>query len=743
MANLHNELVASKYPESDVGQFLTRLAYCFFAEDTGIFNNKQFLNYIIKNSNDCAVLGSKLDDLFMTLNKPKEERQRSMDAELYEFPYLNGQMFEDRIETAHFTSQMRNMLIKAARFDWSFVSPVIFGSLFESVISSKARRMSGSHYTSETNVLKVINPLFMNKLWEEFDKIKNGRPNTVLKNLKQFQIKLSKLKFLDPACGSGSFLIVTYQEIRRLELEVIKELHKEQTLHDSTILSKIDVNQFYGIEKNRLPVRITESALWMVDHLMNRELEEVYEGRHIRIPLKKHPNIYCKDALEIDWKRVLDPKKCSYIFGNPLFGGIREISHKQNKQLAHIANIDGGAGMLDYVAAWFIKAVEYAAEHTAIGFVATNSITQGVQVEQLWPIIFKKKFKIVFAYQTFKWGSELKDNANVTVVIIGLSKNHKGKKTLYRVNGDSVCPTSAINIDPYLQPYKSKMLVVSKATKPLNGLPQLLKGMAITDDNNYVFDENSKQKFIENEPSSEPYFRPYITARGLLHSQDLWVLLVFNISPNELQKMPGVKKLVENVREFRKRSRKENTRRLAENPKQFERPIIPLSDFLVIPVVQSSKREYMPIDYLHNPYIASAANIICESPTFEQFALLSSHMHMVWFKRVGGRLKEDLRYSNLVYNTFPVPNNYMRLKSLGEEILNVRRKYKTTSTLADLYDRDSMPSDLKNAHLKLDRITEKLYRKTKFVDDDERIEHLSKLYDELVLNGQAKLKLKP
>ena len=737
VANLHQELLSSKYPESDMSLFLTRLTYCFFAEDTGIFSEKQFLDYIIKHGNDCSMLGSKLDELFTTLNKPLNERQSSIEPELAKFPYVDGQMFEQRVETAHFTSKMRDVLINAAKFNWSFVSPIIFGSMFESMMNAEDRRTSGSHYTSEENVLKVINPLFMNALWAEFDKIKAGSSRTITPGLKKLQTRLSKLKFFDPACGSGSFLIVTYQEIRRLELEIIKTLYESKTLHDSTILSKIDVDQFYGIEKNDIAVRIAESALWMVDHIMNRELMDVYEGHHIRIPLKKHPNIHCSDALDVDWRKVLQPKKCSYILGNPPFGGIREISKEQNKQLGKIVNYNGGAGMLDYVAAWFIKATQYAGDATTIGFVATNSITQGIQVDQLWPKIFNEKFDIIFAYKKFKWGSELKNNANVTVVIIGLGRNRNGKKVIYEHIDGEIVSTTVNNITPYLEPSASS-IIVSKASKPLNGLPSLRKGMAITDDDNYVFDKKSKREFIHKEPKAEPYFRPYVTARGLLHNIPQWVLMVDTIPPSTLSKMPLTNKLIENVRKFRKKSRKENTKNMGDTPKKFERPVIPKGKFLVIPVVQSEKREYIPLGMLRRPDIASAANIICESPTDEQFALLSTRMHMLWFQHVGGRLESRLRYSNIVYNTFPTPDNLDRLRPYCKKILQLRDKH-SDSTLAQLYDRNTMPSDLKLLHKKLDRDAEKLYRVKKFTSDDDRISHLSQLYKKLKQKGQEKL----
>ena len=741
VAKLHQELSSSKYPESDMSLFLTRLTYCFFAEDTGIFSEKQFLDYIIKHGNDCSILGSKLDELFTTLNKPLDERQSSIEPELAKFPYVDGQMFEQRVETAHFTSKMRDVLINAAKFNWSFVSPIIFGSMFESMMNAEDRRTSGSHYTSEENVLKVINPLFMNALWTEFDKIKAGSRRTIYTSLKKLQTRLSKLKFLDPACGSGSFLIVTYQEIRRLELEIIKTLYESKTLHDSTTLSKIDVDQFYGIEKNDIAVRIAESALWMVDHIMNRELMDVYEGHHIRIPLKKHPNIHCGDALDVEWRKVLNPKKCSYILGNPPFGGIREITSEQNTQLAKIVDYNGGAGMLDYVAAWFIKAARYAADDTTIGFVATNSITQGVQVEQLWPKIHKEKFDIIFAYKKFKWRSELKNNASVIVVIIGLGKGYTGKKTLYDHIDGNIVSTTVNNITPYLEPSveaSASSIIVSRAPKPLNNLPVLRKGMAITDDDNYVFDKKRMREFLDNESAAEPYFRPYVNARSFLHDTPHWVLMVDTIPPSLLSKMPLTNKLIENVKKFRKKSRKENTKNLSETPKKFERPVIPKGSFLVIPVVTSEKREYIPLGMLRRPYIASAATIICESPKDEQFALLSTRMHMLWFKRVGGRLKNDLRYSNIVYNTFPVPDNFIKLRPYCKKILRLRKKYKT-STLAQLYDPNTMPSDLKLLHKKLDRDAEKLYRVKKFTTDDDRVGHLGELYQKLKQKGQERL----
>ena len=733
LGKIFDMLKASGYGTHHAEYFLTRIVFCLFADDTGIFGDHGRFQSYIKNSTqeDGSDLGHSLAYLFGVLNQDVESRSKTMGPKIRSFPYINGALFEKPIEFPDFNSKMRELLIQAGDYDWSKVSPAIFGNMFQTVMDQDARREMGAHYTSEENILKVIRPLFLDNLNEEYDEINKIMDDTQKDRYIEFQNKLADLKFFDPACGSGNFLVVAYREIRRLEHRVIMKIYGyEGNRIDTDELSKVNVDQFYGIEIIEFSSRIAETSLWMMDHIMNVELSDRYGYRFRRIPIKKKPTIVHRDALEFDWNELLPSAECNYILGNPPFGGIRELTSEQNEQLVRIANLENHRGMLDYVSAWFIKASEYVNDKTQIGFVATDSIVQGIQVDQLWPILFERnKIDISFAYKSFLWSSEARDQANVSVVIIGLAKKFNGKKYIFSKNERY----EVENITPYLkESSKSSMTVVKREKSPINGFPDILiKGMAITDDDNYVFEWREKNNLIRKYNELKSYFRPYITAKGLLHDQKKWVLLVYDIPSNLLSNMDDIKELIANVRKFRKQSKKKETQKLGDSPKQFERPIIPDGDFLAIPVVSSEKREYIPIDILSPPNIASASIIIGRSKKIDiaLFAILSSKMHMLWLEHVGGKLESRLRYSNIVYNTFPIPNDYSNLASNGNEILQIRKQ--NSGTLAQLYDKDGMPVNLKKAHLKLDKKLEQLYRKKPFESDAERLEFLLEQYQKM------------
>lgn len=729
---IYKRLEKEKYDEELISKFLTRIAYCMFAEDAGIFENKLFYNYINKRTmKDGTDLCSKLNDIFYVLNKPKADRKSNIPKELDKFPHINGKLFKEDLDKIYCNEKMRDAVLKAAKSDWSYVSPSIFGSLFEGILNKDTRRGSGSHYTSSENVSKVINPLFLDDLWSEYYKIRNGKytEKVRINRFKEFQEKLASLTFFDPACGSGSFLVIAYRELRRLEFKVIKRIQREKVIQDSTILSKVNVNQFYGIELEPFPAHITQTALWMVDHLENMKLSYRYDGNHIRIPLTTKSRIYEGDALEVDWNKVIPNTKCDYILGNPPFKGAREMDDKIIKQMQAITKLKK-TGMLDYVTAWFIKASDYATKNTRIGLVATNSITQGIQLQSFWNIISKKKkMKIIFAYQPFKWESDTKGKAQVTVVILGLSKKTTEKKQLFIKEGDHFVGKIISEIPPSLK-LEHSSVIIERVSRPLNGLPKTIKGNATTDNGNYTFTDKEKNNFVANEPKSIQYFRPLIDAKGFLRNKKGWILMAFEIPSGELQKMPLVKKRVAKVKEYRKNSPKETTRKRAEEPRNFERPIIPTEEYLVIPVVSSEKRMYLPIEFHKPPTIASASTIILKNPTMAIFGLLSSRMHMIWTKRAAGRLETRVRYSNLVYNTFPVPKDYETIKAYAQKIIDARNDGHG-STLADLYDSIGMPKELRKAHENLDKKLESLYPGGPFKTDEERLRCLEELYEKM------------
>jgi hypothetical protein len=739
MGEIYDTLQESGYPEEDIGTLLTRLTYCLFADDTGIFEPKHILQNYIENRTleDGSDLGGQIDRLFSVLNTKEDKRQKKLDTDLGKFKYINGNLFEKRLPTADFDSKMRELLIKACEFNWSKVSPAIFGSLFQSVMNKEDRRKKGSHYTTEENILKVIEPLFLDELEDEFEKIMSRKDTHKKKALELFQNKLSNLKFLDPACGAGNFLIITYREIRRLELRVIKELHDRQTqLLDSSILSKVDVNQFYGIEILEFPAEIAKVALWMMDHLMNNELSSEFSEFGIlydRLPLKNHPNIFCTDALEIDWNDVIPSVDCSYILGNPPFAGSNSIKDDgRGEQIKQIANIGDSGGNLDYVCGWFLKSAEYVDQKSSIGFVSTNSITQGQQPKYLFDLLFKKyNLKIDFAHQAFKWESESPGKANVIVVIMGFSKIGKHPKKLFFYNDDKeIVVENPKFISPYLIGSDKQLPVVRMSSQILNNLPQIIKGSQPRT-KLLIFTTEEKNEFLKRESGAEKLFRPYVNATEFLRSTYRWILNFQNIEPHELNKLNEIKKILEEIKKVRSKSSSAETREL--HPTEYYATVIPTSPFLLVPATTSERREYIPLGYLEPPMIPSNATMIIENADLELFGLLISKMHMIWVRIVGGRLKTDLRYSvKIVYNTFPVPTKgYSSLKKFAEKIIEVRKNH-PESTLVDLYDPNSMLPDLKKAHTNLDREVEKLYRTKPFESDNERAEFLLSMYLKMI-----------
>lgn len=524
MGNLHDALKDSGYDGHDLELFLVRTVFCLFADDTDIFARDIFLNLLEdRAAADGSDLGSKLAELFQVLDTPENKRQSNLDADLAKFPYINGDLFGQPLRIPAFDSTMRDALIAAANFNWSEISPAIFGSLFQSVMNPKERRAAGAHYTTEKNILKVIEPLFLDGLRAEFERLKARKDNRRRAELERFHQRLGTLTFLDPACGCGNFLIIAYRELRALEIEVLLEIAEYdrdtsgqlQTQLDVSALSVVDVDQFYGIEIGEFPGRIAETALWMMDHIMNNRLSAAFGQAFARIPLKKSPHIWHGerdgDALEVDWADLLPPEKCSYVLGNPPFIGAKQQSNEQRAQVRRIANLGGSGGTLDYVCAWFLKAAAYVQTGGApIGFVSTNSITQGEQVAQLWPLLFERyKLEIAFAHRTFAWGSDARGMAHVHVVIIGLARAETApsERRLFSyadIKGDPA-ETKHKAIAPYLFDAGSVSdphLVVKEESRPINGLPKLLSGSQPIDKGLYIFDVEQRRNFLASEPDA-------------------------------------------------------------------------------------------------------------------------------------------------------------------------------------------------------------------------------------------------
>ena len=611
VGRLHDALDATGYRGHDLERFLVRIVFCLFADDTGIFEPRDiFFDFLsTRTSRDGANLGPWLAQLFQVLDTREEDRAVTLDEDLARFPYVNGRLFEESLRIPSFDASMCRKLLDACRFDWSNISPAIFGALFQSVMDPAERRKQGAHYTTEKNILKVIEPLFLDDLRAEFEHLKNRRDSRRRADLHRFQEKLGRTTFFDPACGCGNFLIITYRELRLLEIEVLKELHpKSQGSRQLHIFASellwVNVDQFYGIEVGEFPARIAETALWMMDHLMNNRLSLEFGQTYAQIPIETSPHILHADALETDWSKLLPPERCSFVFGNPPFGGAKFQSRNQRAQVRRIADPGSTGGTLDYVAAWFIKAGEYARDTSIrIGFVATNSITQGEQVAQLWPILFNRcGLEIAFAHQTFAWGSDARGKAHVHVVIIGLESCEavRPAKRLFSypdLTGDPE-ETRHAALSPYLFDaggLADTHLTIHKESGPVNGLPKLIIGSKPIDGGHYIFSTTEERAgFVRAEPAAEPYVRPYIGTREYLQDRGRWILALHDAPPNVLAQMPAVRKRIAAVRSYREASRSAPTRKLAVTPTLYHVNVIPASPFLVIPKVNSERREYGP-----------------------------------------------------------------------------------------------------------------------------------------------------
>jgi len=587
MGKLHDALLASGYEGHDLERFLVRLVFCLFADDTGIFTPKGiFLDFVRdRTSEDGSDLGPLLGQLFEVLNRPHDRRHKTLDEDLKQFEYIDGDLFGERLPMPDFDSTMRQLLLDACTFDWCAVSPAIFGALFQSVMDKEKRRAIGAHYTTEQNILKLIHPLFLDDFRTELDRLKARRDTGQATALKAFQKKLAAIRCFDPACGCGNFLVISYRELRILETEVLVQLNLNRTF-DVAELSQVDVNQFYGIEIEEFPARIAEIALWMMDHIMNMRLSEALGGYFPRIPLKASPTIKHADALETDWSTVLNAPECTYVLGNPPFGGAKMQSAVQRAQVARIAALPQKQGSLDYVAAWFLKAGAYIQNTTAkIGFVATNSITQGEQVAELWPLLFDRyNLEIIFAHRTFAWGSEARGKAHVHVVIIGLALRDQAPRDrrLFEYAEYDADPThTAVPvISPYL--FNAANLadphtVVYEQAAPLPGMPSMVIGSKPIDDGNYILSEDERKELVKTDPPADAYLHPFIGSEEFINGGKRWILALQEATPAEIRAMPNVRKRVEAVRNFRKASKSAPTKKLGDVPTLYHVNVIPKS----------------------------------------------------------------------------------------------------------------------------------------------------------------------
>lgn len=744
MGEIFTMLKRQKYGPPHVERLLVRLAFCMFAEDTGIFDAGAFERYVrTRTLPDGSDLGPCLANLFEVLDTAESDRQDNLDDDLKAFPHIDGTLFAERIAIPACNTALRRLVLRSCEFDWSRVSPVIFGNLFQGVMDPSEKRREGAHYTTEQNIMRVIGPLFLDSLRGELDGLlAGGRGARKRRDLERFQERLSGIRILDPACGSGNFLIIAYREIRRLELRAIAALHDAKNKRlDISALSRVDVDQFFGIEKNEFSARIAEAGMWMMDHLMNRELGDRFGYAYARIPLRKSPRIELADALDADWNGVLPAAKCSYVLGNPPFGGSKVMTAEQRGQIRGIAGPGGRGGVLDYVSGWFVKAARYAGAGPArIGLVATSSIVQGEQVAELWPAVLGGGLDISFAHQPFKWGSDARGRASVSVVIVGLAGDAGGerRRLFYHGDGAAALEENPAHISPYLIGSARPLPLVRSAPAALNGLPPMEMGSKAVDGGRYILSDEERERFLEREPQAEEYIRPFVGAREFLNSQSRWIFALHGAEPDRLRAMPETMKIVRAVKRFRLASRSGPTRDLALTPTRYHLNVLPDSQFLVVPRVGTEHREYLPVGYLDPPAIPSDAVLVVRNATLGLFGLVSSSMHMTWLRRIGGRLGRELRYSKeIVYNTFPAPGSGLEaLEDAAREVLGARSRHRK-STLADLYDPDAMPSDLRRAHRRLDRRVDRLYRRDPFMTDMDRLEFLLARYERMVGRGRG------
>ena len=744
MGRLHDKLKLIGYEGHALEVYLVRLLFCLFADDTSIFERRQFQDLIEqRTAEDGQDLAQWLAHLFEVLNTPDNERLTRLDEQLAAFRYVNGSLFAEHLRTADFDQDMREILIECCALDWGRISPAIFGALFQSVMLPELRRNLGAHYTTEQNILKVIGPLFLDELRAEFEKVKR-QP----KKLSEFHQHLAKLKFLDPACGCGNFLVIAYRELRLLELDILRVVHdkaKTLSLDVSQFNILCDVDQFYGIEIEEFPAQIAQTALWLMDHQMNMRVSEEFGNYFVRLPLKKSATIVYGNALQRDWRDVVKPSELTYILGNPPFGGKQYQNDEQKADMARVFHDVKGAGVLDFVAPWYRKAADYMADNPAIttAFVSTNSITQGEQVGVLWPDLLRRGARIHFAHRTFQWSSEARGKAAVHCVIIGFALHDRPDKRLfdYETPQSEAHEIKAKNINPYL--VDAADVVVSRRSEPICSTATMRYGSKPADGGYLIMTPEEKNTLLSTEPQAAPFIRTYIGSEELINNKQRYCLWLVDCAPDVLRRMPNILSRVEKVRQFRLASAKAPTRELASTPAVFSEMRQPSTDYLAVPEVSSENRAYIPIGFLPASVIASNLLYTVENATVFHFGIISSTMHMAWVRSVCGRLESRYRYSaGIVYNNFPWPQvltdkQRQSIEEAAQAVLDARAKY-PTSSLADLYDPLTMPPELVKAHQKLDAAVDAAYSKKKFLGDSDRVAFLFELYQQLASPLEAK-----
>ena len=694
-----------------------RLVFCLYAEDAGVFGSHEMFGQYLRKF-PASEVREKLIKLFQVLDQDPQNNERDpyMDDDLAAFPYVNGGLFADEnIEIPRFTEEIVDLLLDkaSAGFDWSEISPTIFGAVFESTLNPKTRRSGGMHYTSIENIHKVIDPLFLDDLTAELEQISEIKVNkTQMTRLDEFTDKLSRLTFLDPACGSGNFLTETFLSLRKLENKALSLKLGNQIVFDTGDMIKVGIGQFYGIEINDFAATVAKTALWIAEHQMIRETETIVHQSIDFLPLKSYTNITAGNALHINWKDVIDPSQLDYIMGNPPFVGGMFMDRTQKEEINTIFSGVTGSGEMDYVCAWYKKAAEFTST-TAIktALVSTNSICQGQQVITFWKhIITTYSVHIDFAFETFVWNSESNDKAKVHCVIVGFSgvANEKSEKRLY---SDSTHYRLCDNIGPYLTDTPN-VFIESKST-PICEVSPIRFGSMPRDGGGFVLSEEERIDLIKKEPISEQWIRPYVGAVEFLNNKKRYCLWLVNANPSDIKKCPTVLKRIEEIKKFREESKAAGTRKFAATPTLFCQIAQPDTDYIIVPKTSSGRRKYIPLGFMDKNTIASDLVFLIPNGTLYEFGVLCSNVHNAWMRTVAGRLKSDYRYSkDIVYNNFPwcdpTPEQKAKIEETAQGILDARAKY-PDSSLADLYDEVLMPAELRKAHQTNDVAVMKAY----------------------------------
>ena len=745
MGKLHDRLEEIGYIGHPLEVYLVRVLFLLFAEDTAIFEIQQFQDFIDqRTAEDGSDLAAKLQELFQVLNTPVNNRFKNLDEQLAAFPYVNGKLFEEILPTASFDRKMRQALLDCCSINWSKISPAIFGSMFQSVMNPKERRNLGAHYTSEANILKLIKPLFLDELREEFESIKQNK-----NKLPEFHKKLSELKFLDPACGCGNFLIITYRELRLLELDILRALHKNQLVIDIRDIILLDVDMMYGIEYEEFPARIAQVAMWLIDHQMNMQISIEFGHYFARLPLKKSATILHGNALQVDWEEVVSKNELTHIIGNPPFIGKKEQKTEQKADMEMVFSNAKGTGVLDYVTAWYIKSAEYI-QNTKIkvAFVSTNSIVQGEQVGLLWRLMFNKyNVKIHFAHRTFSWRNEAKGNAAVHCVIVGFANYDTNSKRIFEYEDIKGEPheVKVKNINPFL--VEGKDITVENRKTPICKVPEMNYGSMPIDEGNLILKDEEKEAAVKNEPQIINAIKKYTGGDEFINNKKRWCLWLQNIEPSVLKNSKFILDRIEKTKNFRLSSNREATKKLAEKPMLFGEIRQPNSQYIIIPKVSSENRKYIPIGILEPTTITSGSALIIPNANLFIFGIMTSAMHMAWMKTTCGRMKSDFQYSaSIVYNNLPWPENptakqIKAIETAAQQVLDTRLQF-PNSSLAALYDPLTMPSALVKAHNELDKAVDLAYRPQPFTSEANRMVFLFELYEKFTADLFTKEKPK-